>query len=115
MEKPLREKFAKIGIGPGQATHGKDLPPAMKAALGDAVKAAFAKIEKTAERVGTVVNGWQIGAAAGSREFYNGNWALRAAAAKLGIYGNSEAEAVYPFTRTTSTASRSTAASTPTR
>ena len=44
-------------------------------------------------------DGWQIGAAAGSREFYNGNWALRAAAAKLGIYGNSEAEAVYPFAR----------------
>ena len=71
----------------------------MKAALGDGVKAAFAKIEKTAESVGTMVNGWQIGAAAGSREFYQGNWALRAAAAKLGIYGNSEAEAVYPFTR----------------
>jgi hypothetical protein len=63
------------------------------------VKAAFAKIEKTAGSIGTVVNGWQIGSLAGSREFYKGNWALRAAAAKLGIYGNSEAEAVYPFTR----------------
>src|SRR5262249_53107787 len=49
--------------------------------------------------LGRTVNGWRIGAAAGSREFYKGNWALRAAAAKLGIYGNSEAEAVYPFTR----------------
>ena len=47
----------------------------------------------------STVNGWNIGAAAGVREFYHGNWALRAAAAKLGIYGNSEAEAVYPFTR----------------
>ena len=70
----------------------------MKAAVGDGVKAAFAKIGETCDHVGAVVNGWQIGAAAGSREFYNGNWALRAAAAKLGIYGNSEAEAVYPFT-----------------
>jgi hypothetical protein len=99
VEKPLREKFARIGIGPGKKVQHKDLPPEVKAALGDGVKAAFAKIEKTAESVGTSVNGWQIGAAAGSREFYKGNWALRAAAAKLGIYGNSEAEAVYPFTR----------------
>ena len=99
VEKPLREKFARIGIGPGKKAPHKDLPPALKAALGDGVKAAFAKIGKTAESVGTLVNGWQIGAAAGSREFYKGNWALRAAAAKLGIYGNSQAEAVYPFTR----------------
>jgi hypothetical protein len=99
VEKPLREKFARIGIGPGKKVHHRDLPPAIKAALGDGVKAAFAKIGKTAASVGTPVNGWQIGSAAGSREFYKGNWALRAAAAKLGIYGNSEAEAVYPFTR----------------
>jgi hypothetical protein len=99
VEQPLREKLARIGIGLGKKVHHKDLPPALKAALGDGVKAAFAKIEKTAASVGTLVNGWQIGAAAGSREFYKGNWALRAAAAKLGIYGNSEAEAVYPYTR----------------
>ncbi len=99
VEKPLREKLARIGIGPGKKAPHKDAPPAVKAAVGEGVKAAFAKIGKTAESVGTVVNGWQIGAAAGSREFYKGNWALRAAAAKLGIYGNSEAEAVYPYTR----------------
>ena len=34
----------------------------------------------TVVSVGTTVNGWQIGAAAGSRDFYKGNWALRAAA-----------------------------------
>jgi len=99
VEKPLREKFAKIGIGPGKKVPRKELSPEMKAAFGDGFKAAFAKIEQTAASVGTTVNGWQIGAAAGSRDFYNGNWALRAAAAKLGVYGNSEAEAVYPYTR----------------
>jgi hypothetical protein len=96
VEEQLRARFAEIGIGTSKKV---DLPPEAKAALGDGVKAALAKIGKTAESVGTLVNGWQIGAAAGSREFYDGNWALRAAAAKLGIYGNSEAEAVYPFTR----------------
>lgn len=99
VEKPMRERLARIGIGPGKRAPHKDLAPDVKAAVGDGVKAASAKIGATADSVGTLVNGWQIGSAAGSREFYNGNWALRAAAAKLGIYGNSEAEAVYPFTR----------------
>lgn len=87
----------------------------MKAAFGAGVKAAFAKIGKTAESIGTEVNGWHIGAAAGSREFYNGDWALRAAAAKLGIYGNSEAEAVYPFTQHDANGIVADGSSTPTR
>ena len=100
VEKPMRDKFAAIGIGADRKAPPKTPPsPEVKAALGEGVKEAFAKIGATAKGVGTTVNGWQIGSAAGSREFYKGNWALRAAAAKLGIYGNSEAEAVYPFTR----------------
>jgi len=35
----------------------------------------------------------------GDRAFYNGNWLLRAAGAKAGIYGNIAAEATYPITR----------------
>ncbi|MEF8721346.1 DUF1254 domain-containing protein [Candidatus Accumulibacter sp. ACC012] len=99
VEKPMRERFAKVGIGAGLKPSGEQLTPAVKAAMGEATKAALQKIGQTAESIGKDVNGWHIGAAAGNRDFYNGNWALRAAAAKLGIYGNSEAEAVYPFTR----------------
>jgi hypothetical protein len=99
VEKPLRERLAQIGIGAGAHAPPKELRPAIKAALGDGIKAAFAKIEQTADSIGTDVNGWRIGAAAGNRAFYHGDWALRAAAAKLGIYGNDAAEAVYPFTR----------------
>jgi hypothetical protein len=99
VEKPLRERFAKIGVGPKTKARHKGLPPEVKAAVSAGVKAAVAEIGKTAESIGTEVNGWHIGAAAGNRDFYHGDWALRAAAAKLGIYGNSEAEAVYPFTR----------------
>jgi hypothetical protein len=99
VEKPMRERFATVGIGAGLKPGGEPMTAAVKAAMGEAMKAALAEIGHTAESVGTLVNGWNIGAAAGDREFYNGNWALRAAAAKLGIYGNSEAEAVYPFTR----------------
>ena len=99
VEKPLREKFALLGIGADKPGGNKPIDPGVKAAIGAGVKAAAAEIDKTTETVGKRVNGWQIGSAAGSRDFYNGNWALRAAAAKLGIYGNSQAEAVYPFTR----------------
>jgi hypothetical protein len=99
VEKPLREKFALIGIGAGAPAPRRELSPEMKAALGDAVKAAFAKINDTAETIGTDVNGWRVGAAAGDRAFFHGDWALRAAGAKLGIYGNNADEAVYPFAK----------------
>jgi hypothetical protein len=99
VEAPLRAKFAKLGIGVTKPAGTPPPPPAIQAAINAGVKAAVAKIGQVAASVGTNVNGWQIGSAAGSREFYNGDWALRAAAAQLGIYGNSEAEAVYPFTR----------------
>ncbi len=98
-EAPMRARFAKLGIGASRPAAAGPMSPAIKAAVGAGIKAAVAEIGKVAESVGTKVNGWQIGSAAGSREFYNGDWALRAAAAKLGIYGNSEAEAVYPYTR----------------
>jgi len=45
------------------------------------------------------VNGWKIGSFFGDRAFYKGDWLMRAAAAKGGIYGNDAVEAVYPFTR----------------
>jgi|GEM_PF-53615 len=98
-ERALRAKFAGIGIGAGRDFDASKLSAAQQRALGDAVKAAEAKISATADSVGKAVHGWQIGAAAGSRAFFDGNWALRAAGAKLGIYGNSEAEAAYPFAR----------------
>jgi hypothetical protein len=46
------------------------------------------------------INGWRLGSAFGNRDFYNGNWLLRAVAATAGIYGNNAEEAVYPMTRT---------------
>lgn len=43
--------------------------------------------------------GWRVASPFGHRDFYNGNWMLRAAAAKSGIYGNDAVEAMYPMTR----------------
>lgn len=98
-EQKLLSSFARIGIKASEPFDISELSADQQAALGDAIKAASAKIDATAASVGATVNGWQVGAAAGSRAFFNGDWALRAAGAKLGIYGNDAEEAAYPFAR----------------
>lgn len=52
------------------------------------MKEGDSKVEKAVTELGKDVNGWRVSAAQGDRVFYNGNWLLRAAAAKAGIYGN---------------------------
>jgi hypothetical protein len=99
-EAALRERFAEIGIAPGKKFEFKKLPMAQKLAFALAVKHGFAEIDNAANEIGNSINGWRVGAAAGNRAFYHGNWLLRAAAAKAGIYGNDAAEAMYPYTRT---------------
>ena len=99
-EQALRERFASIGIERGRAVRCFD---ACRPATGRARRrdqgAQPRRSPQTADTVGATINGWQIGAAAGNRAFFDGDWALRAAGAKLGIYGNSSEEAAYPFTR----------------
>jgi hypothetical protein len=45
------------------------------------------------------IHGWRVGAAFGDRDYDHGDWLLRAAAARAGIYGNDAVEAMYPMTR----------------
>ena len=98
-EEPLREKFASIGIDAGKPFDFKALSPEQQAAYGEAIKGAVAKIDEAANKIGRNINGWQAGSAWGDRAFYNGDWLLRAAGAKAGIFGNDAAEAVYLLTR----------------
>jgi hypothetical protein len=100
VEEPLRARLASIGIGPGKKFDFKELSLEHKAAVGLAIKEGFEKIDKAALGIGKNISGWQVGAAFGDREFYKGDWLLRAAAAKAGIYGNDAVEAMYPQTRT---------------
>lgn len=62
------------------------------------MKEGDSKVEKVVTELGKDVDGWRVSAAQGDRAFYNGNWLLRAAAAKAkaGIYGNDPVEATYP-------------------
>ena len=57
------------------------------------------KVDEKVASFGKEINGWRVGAAFGDRDYYHGDWLLRAAAAKAGIYGNDAVEAMYPMTR----------------
>jgi len=102
-DKEIRTKLASIGIGPGKTFEFKDLSLEHKAAVLLALKEGDDKVDKFLASGMKDVNGWSIGSFFGDRAFYKGDWLMRAAAAKGGIYGNDAVEATYPFTRTTAT------------
>jgi hypothetical protein len=98
-EKEIRAKLARIGIGPGKTFNFKELSLEHKAEVALGMKEGEKKVEEKIAAVGKDINGWRVGAAFGNRDFYHGDWLLRAAAAKAGIYGNDAVEAMYPMTR----------------
>jgi hypothetical protein len=99
-EKEIRAKLARIGIGPGKTFNFKDLSLEHKAEIALGMKEGEKKVEEKVAGLGKDINGWRIGSAFGDRDFYKGDWLLRAAAAKAGIYGNDAAEAMYPMVKT---------------
>jgi hypothetical protein len=101
-EEGIRAKLATIGVGPGKKFAFKELSAEHKAAILLAMKEGENKVEAKVAELGKSINGWQVSSAFGDRAFYNGDWLLRAAAAKAGIYGNDAAEAMYPMTKTLS-------------
>ena len=98
-EEDIRAKLASIGVGPGKKFNFKDLSLEHKAAIALGLKEGDKKVDQAVAQLGKSINGWQVSAAQGDRAFYNGNWLLRAAAARAGIYGNDAVEAMYPLTR----------------
>ena len=106
VEKPLRQRFARIGIEPGNSFTTDHLTPDQKAELEAGMKSGLEKIKQRLAAFGKEVNGWRIGSAFGDRDFYKGDWTLRAAAAMGGIYGNNATEAIYPLLATDSQGNR---------
>jgi hypothetical protein len=98
-ERVIREKLARIGVGPGKSFNFNDLPIAHKLEIGLGMKDGEEKVDKYLAGGFKEVNGWKIGSMFGDRLFYSGDWLKRAAAAKGGIYGNDAAEATYPYTK----------------
>jgi hypothetical protein len=98
-ERAIREKLARIGVGPGKTFDFKDLPLERKLEIGLGMKDGEEKVEKYLVDGQKDINGWKVGSLFGDRLFYSGDWLKRAAAAKGGIYGNDAVEAVYPMTK----------------
>jgi hypothetical protein len=99
-EKEIRDKLARIGVGPGKKFDFKDLSLEHKAEVGLGMKEGDKKVEDAVNHLGTKLNGWNVASITGDRAFFNGDWLKRAAAAKAGIYGNDAVEAMYPMTKT---------------
>jgi len=99
-EEAIRAKLARIGVGAGKTFDFKELSLLHKAEVGLGMKEGEARVEKYLATGLKDINGWKVGAFFGNRAFFNGDWLLRAAAAKGGIYGNNAVEAMYPMTKT---------------
>ena len=96
----IRAKLASIGIGPGKTFEFKDLSPEHKAAVLLGMKEGDDKVDKFLASGNKKINGWNVGAFFGDKDFFKTNWLMRAGAAKGGLYGNDAVEAMYPYTRT---------------
>jgi hypothetical protein len=98
-EEAIRARLASIGIGPGKEFAFKDLSLEHKAAILLGMKEGDRKVGERVATLGKSMNGWNVSSTFGDRAFYNGDWLLRAAAARAGIYGNDAVEAMYPMTK----------------
>jgi hypothetical protein len=99
-ETDIRAKLARIGIGAGKTFDFKELSLEHKIEIGLGMKEGEHKVEKYLATGLKDINGWKVGSYFGDRDFFHGDWLLRAAGAKGGIYGNDAIEATYPITKT---------------
>jgi hypothetical protein len=93
-EQELMARFAKLNIGAGQNFAWDAFSPEIQAAIAQGIADAwdeFAELKKRADK-GEVGSGDVFG----TREHLQNNYLHRMAGAVLGIWGNSEEEAIYP-------------------
>ena len=93
-EDELMNRFAGLGIGAGKTFEWDAFSPEIQEAIGQGIADAwadFAALKKRAE-AGEVGSGDLFG----TRDHLENNYLHRMAGAVLGIWGNSEAEAIYP-------------------
>ncbi|WP_095143353.1 DUF1254 domain-containing protein [Pseudomonas sp. Irchel s3b6] len=92
-EQALRERFARIGIVPGQAFDLAALSAEQRQALIAGIQEAQAQMQAAGAKVRTTLGLF------GTREVLQGNYLNRALGAAMGIYGNSVEEAFYTGAR----------------
>lgn len=100
-EQEIRARLASIGIGNGQFDRFKAIAARQHQALVAGVAAAEEKISAAVPALGKRENGWTLlFQGGGDRARYHGNWLVRAAVARAGIYALDASEAMYALTRT---------------
>ncbi len=98
-EAALMARFAQIGIGAGLPFDADNLSDDKIDAIRNGVAAAREAIAEKVRNLGQKVNGWASSDVFGAREWYGGDYLLRAAAAMAGWGGNDVIEALYPIAR----------------
>lgn len=94
-EEELMRRFARLGIGAGKPFDWATLSPEMK----EAFEAGIADVwQQDFPTLMMRLNAGDLGSADvfGTREFLKNNYLYRLIGGKLGIYGNSREEAIYP-------------------
>ena len=93
-EQALMDRFAKLDIGAGKTFDWNGFSPEIQEAISQGIAEAWAAFAEVKERG----DAGEIGTADifGTREHLQNNYLFRMAAAALGLWGNSEAEAIYP-------------------
>lgn len=94
-ETAIREKLARIGVGPGKTFAFEDLPSAQRQAIAEGMADGDAKLKQYLAEELYKVNGWSVSDLWGDAAFIDGDWMKRAAGASAGIYGNDAVESVY--------------------
>ncbi|MDA9468895.1 DUF1254 domain-containing protein [Bradyrhizobium sp. CCBAU 53415] len=97
IELEAHANLAKLGVGPGRTFDFGDLSLKRKLEITLGIRAGARKIDRAIADANVVVNGWRVAAYFGDSAFYNGNWLLRAAAAKADFFGTEPVEAVSLF------------------
>lgn len=93
-EEELMSRFAKLEIGAGKIFDWDAFSPEIQKAIGQGIADAWADFTKLKEKADAGEVG--SGEVFGTRDHLQNNYLYRKAAAVLGIWGNSEAEAIYP-------------------
>jgi hypothetical protein len=93
-EKNLMERFAKLNIGAGETFDFAKLSPELQKAVTNGIADVGQDVGALMKRI----NAGEISSADlfGTREFLKNNYLYRFVGAKLGLYGNSGEEAIYP-------------------
>ncbi len=92
-ESALLARFARLNIGPGQTFDFNKFSPEIQQAIQEGIKDSAADVAEVMQKINTD----QILSSVlfGTREDLKGNYLYRYVGAKLGLYGNTGADAIY--------------------